>query len=403
MREGLKRANDRRAGSTTSRTWVLIAALIGVGLSLQLLTMGRFEPLEMSWTLPWWTIALGFAIAGTFVAHVAFRGDAHTISVMEIPLVLGLALATPGALIAGRLLGSGLALALHRRQSLIKLVFNLSLFYVETVAAIAVYRLVLGTSVQHGAAGWVAALVAMVVVQIIGLAAVTTVLVINNGPRSAVALRRTAVASFSLSMGAALVGVVGVAVAWHDMRNMVTVLLLGVALFALVDTYGRLRTRSDAQTALTGFTNTVSASLEHSEAVAKTLAHGREILRVATAKLIIDTGKGHGSFEQYTLLPDGSVESAELNRADMSGLVELLEDAGGGLNLNRPVDPKHTRAVEYFKARGFRDGLVAPIGPDGEALGVLVVGNRLSTRHRFGKYDLKLLGELASHASGALS
>ncbi|MGH2729769.1 MAG: hypothetical protein ACRDJI_04090, partial [Actinomycetota bacterium] len=76
--------------------------------------------------ISWWGLAISFFLTEVYVVHLQFRRDAHSVSLSEIPLVLGLFFATPEALILGQVVGAAVALGLHRRQSLLKLLFNTS-------------------------------------------------------------------------------------------------------------------------------------------------------------------------------------------------------------------------------------------------------------------------------------
>jgi hypothetical protein len=89
--------------------------------------------------VPWWALAVGFYLAEVVVVHFQFRGEAHTFSLSEIPLVLGLFLLPPAEFIGANLVGAGLALVIARRQAPLKLAFNLSQFFL--VAAVAAGRL----------------------------------------------------------------------------------------------------------------------------------------------------------------------------------------------------------------------------------------------------------------------
>lgn len=395
------------ASSATARktlvSWTLIASMIGIGLVLQFLTLGNLAALDVPLTIPWWALVLSFAASGVLVAHVTIRRDAHTISLTEIPLVLGLAFATPVALVAGRLVGSAAALVLHRRQRPIKLAFNLALFYLETVTAIGVYRWVLGSHGANTLAGWGAVLVAMVVVQVIGLSTVTMVIAINEERRPGLSSARTAVSSFVMSMSAALVGLLSVIVLWEDERSLVIILVLMAGLYLILRTYGRLRRRSDSLSALMSFTRSVDSSLETREIVRQTLAQGQEMLRVDDAELVLRITEDDADGERFSLRPDGSLGSDVVDRNAMAALLELVQEAKAGLAISTPADPQHAPAAAYFSARGFREGLVAPIRAGGERIGIMAVGNRRGPRPRFNPDDLELLDAIARHTSGSLN
>ena len=49
--------------------------------------------------VPWWALAAAFAVTEVFVIHAHVRGSAHTLSLSELPLVVGLLLAAPQDLV----------------------------------------------------------------------------------------------------------------------------------------------------------------------------------------------------------------------------------------------------------------------------------------------------------------
>src|SRR5207247_8329908 len=88
--------------------------------------------------LPWWSFAIFFYVAEAYVVHLHFRSEAHTLSLSEIGLVLGLFCTSPTGLILAQLVGASAALVFHRRQRTLKAAFNLSLFALATSIAIAI-------------------------------------------------------------------------------------------------------------------------------------------------------------------------------------------------------------------------------------------------------------------------
>ena len=82
----------------------LVAGLVGIAavLVVPLLSRGPFLPTP---TLPWWVLALAFAAAETSVLHIQRGREARSVSMSELPLVLGLFFASPVALLVGRVVG----------------------------------------------------------------------------------------------------------------------------------------------------------------------------------------------------------------------------------------------------------------------------------------------------------
>ena len=101
--------------SPVARVWLLNAAILG-GVALVIGVVGGSPAQSRPIALTWWELGLAFLVAETFVVHVRFRRNTHTFSLNEIPLVLGLYFAAPAELLAGVVVGSGLALIVNRRR-----------------------------------------------------------------------------------------------------------------------------------------------------------------------------------------------------------------------------------------------------------------------------------------------
>ena len=85
--------------------------------------------------IPWWALAAGFAFTELFVIHAHVRGSAHSLSLSEVPLVLGLLLADPQELVLAMVVGPAIVLLRHARPGLVRLVFNLAQFGLTAVVA----------------------------------------------------------------------------------------------------------------------------------------------------------------------------------------------------------------------------------------------------------------------------
>ena len=86
-----------------------------------------------------------FGNVSPMVFHIEFRRNLHSFTFSEIPLVLGLLLASPVALIAGRLIGALAYLVIRERQPLRKLTLNMASFLAECAVLLAVFQLFAGT------------------------------------------------------------------------------------------------------------------------------------------------------------------------------------------------------------------------------------------------------------------
>src|ERR1700682_6495163 len=83
----------------TDPVWLLNPGLAAIGLVLYFVGVRHLGSPNAPFEMPWWALAVGFCLAEIFVVHVEFRRDAHSVSLSEIPLVLGLFFAAPHALV----------------------------------------------------------------------------------------------------------------------------------------------------------------------------------------------------------------------------------------------------------------------------------------------------------------
>ena len=101
--------------SREARVSIYVAALAARAGTLSCCSSrGAGRPPALDPHLPWWAIAVGWAIAETCVVHLQFRRSAHSFSLADLPFVFGLVFASGDGFLAGALLGAGIAYALRR-------------------------------------------------------------------------------------------------------------------------------------------------------------------------------------------------------------------------------------------------------------------------------------------------
>src|SRR4051812_28937641 len=110
-----------------------------------------------------------FALAEIFVVHVQFRRDAHSFSLLEVPLVVGLVFAPPGTVVLAVVVAGAVVLALHRRQSVIKLCFNVGVYALEVTLALLLFSALAGEASSIGLRVVVAAALAALCESAVGI------------------------------------------------------------------------------------------------------------------------------------------------------------------------------------------------------------------------------------------
>src|ERR687898_3135021 len=85
-------------------------------------------------------VALIFTATEAYPIHLHFRQHAHSFSLSDVALVLGLFTLTPSQQIGAHIAGGVVAVTLRRRQRLIKAAFNVSQFALNCTVAIVVFQ-----------------------------------------------------------------------------------------------------------------------------------------------------------------------------------------------------------------------------------------------------------------------
>ena len=202
----------------------LSAVLFACGVALGLPFVDRDAYLP-SPEVPWWVLAVAFAATEIYVVHLQSRRQGQTISLSEIPLVVGLFLASPVALLVGKLVGSVVAMVAHRRSPALKITFNLALHFAETSVAVAVFRTL--THLLGGAQPitWLAACVAAFAASCLSHTAVALIVAIHEGGLTVRAVLRAAVTcqgASPMAVTLALIGVITVSASSGPMSVWIT-------------------------------------------------------------------------------------------------------------------------------------------------------------------------------------
>lgn len=366
---------------------VVMVLVAGVGL---LSFAGRWEALAPNRLTPWWVV-VALTVGGELMAvHVENRRSAHTVTVKELPMVVGLAVLGPVAYVTSQVVGAALGLLVDRRQSTLKLSFNLSKACLEGVIAVLVYRAVLGSSSVTSVRGWFAAMVVVLTVDLVAALAVTGVIWLHDGELDlsvvADALRHGLLTTVSNAATAV------VALVLLETRPSVAPLLLVfyAVLFLSYRAMGRLAATHQRVQMLYDFTRAVAAPGDGDSLVPTVLAELRTALRARSAALLRLERDTEATL--WTVLADGDTVLSSDGVPRGSWWTPALQ---GEPVLRFGAD----------EAAGDDDGseaMAVPVRSDGAVVAVLLVAERASAVSRFTRADLDLFDALAAHAGVAL-
>jgi signal transduction histidine kinase len=347
----------------------------------------------------WWWLAIGFYAAEILVVHLQFRKDAHTFSMSEIPMTVGLLLATPGALLVGQLVGSAIVLAVHRRQRPVKLVFNLGQLAVQTTVAVAVLSITTGGLVAFDERTVAGLLVATLAALFVGHSAVLAAIRTTGGTESwsetarvlAVSSAGT-VAATLLGVGASITLVLAPTLWWVGLIPVGLVFVAYRAYIGQVHDKGRVEALFDAATILHR-TPQIDRAVE---------AVARRVLTLVNAESAA-----------VVLFPTRDDPVAYLTVVDTAGRVDRMvpRSTWTDFDLWAVSTSARRRIVSESEAAtlakligtdGIRQAVVDVLIVGGEPVGVLAGINRPGDVSAFGEADLRVLATLGSQLSTTL-
>ena len=389
-----------RLMGTRSRIAFLAIGLWSVSLAVVLNVRGSQhwdEP--AAW--PTWAavpvLAILFALTEIFVVHLRIRADAHTISLLELPLALGLFFAQPLVLLGAQLLGAGAALVLHRRQGPLKLLFNTAVFASTSVVAITLYRLLSSGEARLGQRELLYGAVALLVEAL--LAVVLVFLVISISAESwRLADLRSGVgfglltATFTVSLGIIAVVVVDArpGIAW--------ILIVPTAGTYLANwSYTTQRRRHEGLDFLYQSTKLLHQSPELESAIVDLLQHACATFNAGASQLVYMT-ESSDDLMSIRVGPGDLVQSMQVLDGSQRALMELL--AGRQACIVKPSGG--ALQSEFLSLSGYESAIVAPMIGEHRLMGALVVADRLSKVVSFDSSDVRLAETLANHTTTAL-
>jgi diguanylate cyclase (GGDEF)-like protein len=379
--------------------WVLNAALVAGALALYHL-LGSLSPPATAHHVPWWGLAIAFALTEVAVVHVHFRRGAHTLTLAELPLALGLLFAAPADVMLGWVVGAGVVLGLDRDLPRVRLIFNLGQLGVTAGIAAGLFHALSGPVEDPGPRVWAAAVAAVL------LAAAASVLLVGAAmwlsgdevrPRklSGMVGMAVAVAATNMSLGLAAGTVVA-----NDPRGVVLLLAPAAAVFLAYRAYTSERRQKADLEFLHEASRTLSSAADTAPGVAGMLALALENFRGEVAEVCLLPAGDDATGRRITVGPAEHLEimrpleasvSEELAAtvADPAARIVTPDSLGGALSA-------------HLRRLGARQAMLAPLPGERGMIGAMLIANRLGTGGAFARGDLTLFETLARQTGSTL-
>jgi diguanylate cyclase (GGDEF)-like protein len=386
-------AKTAQATRSEARVWLLTASMAAVGVAGWGL-WGMYQPQSPApFGVSWLVVLAGFALAEILLVHFEFRGQAQALTLGEVPLIIGLMFCAPSGVLLARLGGSAIALVTYFRQSREKLGFNLAMHTLKVLAALAVYRAVLGDASPISTRGWAAAYLAAAAADLVSHVAILAVITVTAGrpPRAAVAPMAltctiTAFTNSSLALTAAVM-------VWHEPSAVWLLAIVAGVYVVGYRAHSAMRQRYANLERLYRFTRALSGAVTERDVIDAVLRESAELLRAERAELAVTLGS---TVRRYCRDADGALHSDWVEASEVERRV--LDTGQSVLLAQRPRGGQRHEGLDA----GFRDVIAVPVHVDDDAAAVLVVADRASEVSTFDQADLRLFETLANHAAVAL-
>ncbi len=389
----------RRLTARVGRVPLLTAAL-ALAAVLAIAAVAPLAERASPYTIPWWLLAALFCVAEICVVHIQFRREAQSFSLSEVPLVIGLFFDRPLTVVLAYLLGAAVALTLHRRQSRLKLAFNLSNF---TVGAAVVVALFAWLSPHGNPTSIDACLVALAAVAVAGTIQTATFVVaifLSEGSLD----RSGMAANFGLAMLGTIINTCLALIVVNLMWFYPQVVWLMVVPVAGVALSYRAYVSERENRQQVAFLYESSRQLHHGgdldQALLQVLKGSRETFRVEMAEVIIFPTRDSDVVVRTGVDGHGiePMRPVDLDPNQQRLIARMVSAAPAILEADS-TDPDRLR---FLSMQGIRDGMVAVLRGETRPIGLMVVGNRLGEVSTFDGEDLRLFEMLAAHTGSTL-
>jgi diguanylate cyclase (GGDEF)-like protein len=374
-----------------------LLAVAAVATSVLYRAQGWGQPATWAWWASFLGLALLFAVTEIFVVHLHIRAEAHTFSLVEMPLAFGLFFAPPLVLIGAQMFGAGAALALHRKQRGLKLFFNVALFVATTTAAIAVFRFLAANPSNLVSSTLLKGGVALLVEAVLSVGLVFIVISMSNRAWRLSELRSGVGFGVIASVFTSSLGIIA-AVVVDAQPGIAWLLIVPTAGIYLANwAYTTQRRRHESLDFLYQSTQLLHQSPELESAIVDLLRHTRDTFHTESAELIYLTESGEDPV-CIRVGPGDNVQSLQALEVSHHVLLGLLETRHASI-----LRPGATgTGADFLRLSGYRDAIVAPMLGETRAMGALVIANRLSEVGGFDSTDARLAETLANHSTTAL-
>ena len=328
----------------------------------------------------------------------ALPGNTYLFVLEEIPILIGLVFLSPWLLVLSCMCAETLVLAVFRKQTPIKVFFNMASGGLSTALSALVFREVLGGHSPVTFYGWVAAVAALCTQAFVTTLTVQVVMRVNGQTTERWSGFQFINTQAMLMVASMCLSFVVLNAAWYDPWGMVPLMLVAVLIIVAYRGYSRLGLRFSSLQRLYDFSRTLgAASLEPSSMSLDVLRQVCTVMRARRAELIL--AEPSGIPRRVALNDEGEPVIEPISLDGHSMVTHAILTGRGSLH---NVE-SHQKKPDVDPIVGeYRNAVVAPLSNGTRPIGALVAIDRNEELDSFDEDDLRLFETLAAHASASL-
>jgi diguanylate cyclase (GGDEF)-like protein len=349
--------------------------------------------------VPFAIIAVLFAAAEVYPAHLHFMRNSHSYSMFEVPLTLGLFFVAPWQLLVAHVLGAGSALVLHRRQPAVKLAFNLSVMVIVDQIGIAVFRTIALDHGEFSPRSVIGASCGALIASCLSALAVISVIALSEGRRAEGLTSSIAFAStgslLAHSLGLIAVGMIS-AYPWAVWLLVVPT----TGLYLASQTFAKDLRRTEGLEFLHDSTKLLLKSPELESALLHLVQHARATFRAGFAELAYLPGE-NGDIVYVNANDNGGLRAGGSSAGALvdTMIARVAAATGSQLLVRMHCDADEAAFLDRYQ---LSDAIISPLRGEHRMCGFIVIGNRLGDVAHFDRADSVLLETFAGNITVAL-
>ena len=382
-----------------ARVWLLTTSMGAATAVLYALWIRGLGAVDAGISIPWPAIAALFYLSEVYVVHLQLRRNAHTFSLSEVPLVLGLFFTGPAGLLGAQIAGAAGALLISRRQTPMKAFFNIAVLSLNCALVISIFGLL--PQGPPGPVAWATVLAATAAGNVVSVLLIGVAMSMAGEPQWK-SLPSVLGLGVVVTVSNASLGLVGVTIMWDQPAAVWLLVIPVVTLYLAYRGYSTQRQKHESVEFLYDATRAATRTLHIESLSLGVLEHARHMFSAEIAEIVFFPGPDSNEAVSTTLGPGDRQEvMTKLNLDPTEGVWARVASEGEALLFERPI--RNERLFTYFETRSIKDAMVAPLHGESGVIGMMMVANHLGDVGTFDGEDLRLFETLANHAGISLA